>query len=148
MCLYRTLYKACFWNSLRHARRHQHSSIANYEMCQVQQTVTNLWQAAHATRNRTRHGRPPFSCSSFTPTTRSSSLSSYCLAFACDSIKMQKDFNASGMKRAPNGACTTLCPLLAVVPCKAGKGCVCKYARKLIKMQTCICFIVRGQYGN
>lgn len=50
----RTLYKACYWDSLRHARRGDSSTRSNHEMCQVQQTVTNLWQAAHATRNRNR----------------------------------------------------------------------------------------------
>lgn len=104
---YISLYKACFWDSL--LLPGESNSHSNYEMCQVQQTVTNLWQAGstHATRTRLAHCAPSISPSSFassllreveTPTTRSSS---WALASksACNSIKMQKDFHASGTSK-------------------------------------------------
>lgn len=125
--------------------RGESNSHSNYEMCQVQQTVTNLWQAAH-----TRPGpdpptvqHPPSPCySSSTPTTRSSSCALGSKS-ACNSIKMQKDFNASGTSKwSVCSPVSARCQYVYVVciPCIGSKGCVCHVLEKLIKVLPFICY--------
>lgn len=152
----RTLYKACYWDSLRHARRLQARRLQHsHQLWNVSSTANSYKFMAGSTRDQEQKQDPglvpvacPYNSSLYTPTTRSSSLSCSAsplvIQLKCKKILTLRAWS----ERVPNGACTPLCPLLAVIPCTAYKGCVCKYARKLIKVQPFICFIVRGQCGN
>lgn len=79
---------------------------------------------------------------SSTPTTRSSSLA-LASKSACNSIKMQKDFNASGTSKwsvcSPVSA-RCQCVYVVCIPCIGSKGCVCHVPEKLIKVLPFICY--------